>query len=189
MKGWNEATRLLLAVLWAATACAVAAQTCGGGQFVNGTSCQPCPKGRYMDADNHSRTSCFHCPLGRYQGNVNQIDCNDCPAGFYAMQSGLHECQRCPLATISSSSGQPTCWRCTTNTLPNHNQTGCSPCPEGFEVFSVDTPAELGCTPCRAGYLTLKQGITCTACPLGHFSGPAAGGSQCLPCKEVSTKA
>ncbi|XP_013380733.2 UPF0577 protein KIAA1324-like homolog [Lingula anatina] len=62
--------------------------SCEDGMEVRGTTCVPCPAGRYLPIGG---TSCQKCPPGTFQTEAKRTYCLPCPRGFASL-TGSPDC-------------------------------------------------------------------------------------------------
>ena len=153
-------------------------RTCAAGAIAPtpGSACIPCPQNTYSAGDG---VACLPCPPGAVSspGATSAAACG-CPLGLQNVPANdSFSCVACSSGT-SYDVSTLRCLPCT----PGYSSpfgAKCIPVPPGF----VSSPDFASFVPCGAGtYLnaTTVSNPTCSPCPAGTTSGPAA--AACAPC-------
>ena len=165
-----------------------------GTQFVDKrTACTACQWGEYQDQVNQTYANCSRCLLGKYSDIGGSHQCLSCPAGSYSTEStGSISCTNCPKGTYNEDGrtvtydDPPLCIKCEAgryqdvdgadNILmcqeceiytynPFLGQASCQPCKTNLNTSSTS------CSGCNPGTYLSNDGITCTTCELGFYTG------------------
>ncbi|PXF43231.1 Signal peptide, CUB and EGF-like domain-containing protein 3 [Gracilariopsis chorda] len=150
----------LLCFLLVLLASASAAEMCGPGHFLDGTTCKECPPGTFQYQSNAD--SCIPCSAGTFT------------PGLGAQVANL--CIECPENSISSA-GSGSCTPCPSESYANRDQTKCVNCPPGQHLEYDDF-----CVPCRPGfYRPDRSSSSCAVCPKGYDSEEGATACHKIP--------
>ncbi|XP_053389180.1 proprotein convertase subtilisin/kexin type 5-like [Mercenaria mercenaria] len=175
------------------------ADFCDGGEEPIGSSCEPCPPGKYKPSgttgncllcpknsyqDATGQTSCKTCPPGedtKGEGSTKESDCKEdwCPGGQQP-KSGTDKCEECGLGKFKPDGDTGPCRKC--DTLHYQDETGktsCKPCtPTGFHTMNEGSTQASDCSAewCDPGQSMInglkKPGQTkkmCSDCGYGKY--------------------
>ena len=145
------------------------------------------------DQVNQTFTNCSRCLLGKYSDEMGSVHCKFCPAGSYSTkETGSIACTNCPKGTYNEDGrtvtydDPPLCIKCEAgryqdvdgadNILmcqeceiytynPFLGQASCQPCKTNLNTSSTS------CSGCNPGTYLSNDGITCTTCELGLYTG------------------
>jgi hypothetical protein len=167
---------------------------CFVAQSMGETSCSPCAKGKYYNADDFSCFNCVSTSSRRrlLRGSWSIMDnylhdniifaqcecgvrCKDCMSGTYADQTSASSCKECPAGMYSrkDSSGPTECTSCPAGYYEDSIGTAnCRVCANGkFGGIGRSTT----CTsPCVPGKYLLQPSPTCSTCPTGKYQETAS---------------
>ncbi|CAG5098823.1 Oidioi.mRNA.OKI2018_I69.XSR.g16008.t1.cds [Oikopleura dioica] len=119
------------------------AKMCRYGEYINGNSCTPCPKGNACPNPWENEQPCTCNDDGcNFQDATGQIECKPCPAG-----------KTCTESTASS---------CASGKYSLEGQKSCENCPPGSMCPTADSPP----VPCDPGYYAPANSIDCTICDI-----------------------
>ncbi len=144
------------------------------GQYASGSSCFPCPQGRYQStAYPHALTSCNTCDkcvacginncrtAGATTCSCTADTCSSWPAGTY---SDGANCGQCQAGMYSSSPSSSSCTQCSAASSTSRGT---------YSSSSGSTQ----CTACSGNQLATSSGMsTCFTCPNGVDNN---GGGSC----------
>ena len=107
---------------------------CGQGQFNDGTSCAPCPRGTWQNLTLHAHMTCMMCAAGTSQpatGQTSATACVDCATGKFAADAGSSSCVDCAAGRFANQTQQTSCTMCADDTNSIIGAVDCTPCAQG----------------------------------------------------------
>lgn len=198
------------------TQCYTATKRCQKGEYATDvttthsysdtTTCHKCPRGKYMEEDNHVNTECIQCQASDVAncdtcdlssgsrcafccyGNslVSQGNLQLCPADTYEdTYNAVASCKSCPAGRSQQTEGMNYCY-CDAgyqldgvNTYASSKSSACIPCPAGRygALLTVKNSAFDMCEDCNVGTYSLAGQEACTDCLAGRYQDESASGS------------
>ena len=151
-----------------------------GGEIATATAeSASCYGGTYQVGSGIGSLSCVASPVGQYSLD-NAMSPTDCPIGTANDILGVTTCDACTGSTYAADEGLSTCDVCAdTVTTDSGKNIGCSTDVTVCGAGKTFDGRENRCV-CSAGYGTMNNAATCTACNTGKFSG--GGTERCKAC-------
>ncbi|XP_071107671.1 uncharacterized protein [Haliotis cracherodii] len=177
---------------------------CAAGQQVNGTECEPCPRGTWNDGSSQRRFSACEacadtdfttetsgatdptqCTLRNCQPGykIGVSACEPCGYGEYQPLRAQDKCESCGVDLNTSSTASTSRAQCTISCAPGKQGQNnvCSPCPE--DTFK-DEAGFAVCTPCSGSKTSDAARITCSVTFCDRGVGYDAAAKTCTVCPQ-----